>query len=200
VPIQHARRVVGGGKVTQGGSTFLPLKVNSAGVMPIIFAMALLALPATLGGFGGATAVGQFFGRVAIFLQPGLTWGGAMASLVYAAVIIFFTFFYTIVVMDIPQMSENLKKWNAFIPGIRPGKDTTNYLDRVISRITLAGAIFLAVIALLQFLMPAILRIPPAAFSLYGGTSILIVVGVALDTMKAIEAQLMMRHYEGFIK
>jgi preprotein translocase subunit SecY len=102
--------------------------------------------------------------------------------------------------MDIPQMSENLKKWNAFVPGIRPGKETTSYLDRVISRVTFAGAIFLAAIALAQFLMPALLGISGNVFPLYGGTSLLIVVGVALETMKAIEAQLMMRHYEGFIK
>lgn len=200
IPVQHARRVVGGGKVTQGGSTYLPIKVNSSGVMPIIFAMALLALPATLAGFAGNTAIGKAAQSVQVFLTPGLSFGGFIASLIYTAVIIFFTFFYTIVVMDIPQMSENLKKWNAFIPGIRPGKDTTNYLDKVIARVTLAGAIFLSIIALLQFLMPAILKIPSNAFNLYGGTSLLIVVGVALETMKAIEAQLMMRHYEGFIK
>lgn len=199
VPVQHARRVVGGGKVTAGGSTFLPFKVNSSGVMPIIFAMALLALPATLGGVVPG-AVGGFFQEVAKKLQPGLTFWGLAACAVYTIVIMGFTYFYTAVMMNIPEMSDNLKKWNAFIPGIRPGKDTTAYLDKVMTRITLAGAIFLSFIALVQYLAPAVLRIPSGAFSLYGGTSLLIVVGVALETMQAIEAQLMMRHYEGFIK
>jgi preprotein translocase subunit SecY len=199
VPVQHARRVVGGGKVTAGGSTFLPFKVNSSGVMPIIFAMALLMLPATLGGVLPGKA-GQIMTSFANKLQPGLTWWGAFGCLVYTVVIMAFTFFYTAVMMNIPEMSDNLKKWNAFIPGIRPGKDTTAYLDRVMTRITLAGAIFLSGIALVQYIAPAVLQIPSSAFSLYGGTSLLIVVGVALETMQAIEAQLMMRHYEGFIK
>lgn len=199
VPVQHARRVVGGGKVTAGGSTFLPFKVNSSGVMPIIFAMALLALPATVGGFAPGR-VGSIFRGMAKALQPGFTGWGLFACLIYTVVIMAFTYFYTAVMMNIPEMSDNLKKWNAYIPGIRPGKDTTAYLDRVMTRITLAGAIFLAGVALVQYLAPAALKIPAQAFSLYGGTSLLIVVGVALETMQAIEAQLMMRHYEGFIK
>lgn len=202
VPVQHARRVVGGGKVTAGGSTFLPFKVNSSGVMPIIFAMALLAIPATAGSMippqWGSVSV--FFQNLAKALQPGFGALGLIACAIYTLVIMGFTYFYTAVMMNIPEMSDNLKKWNAFIPGIRPGKDTTAYLDRVMTRITLAGAIFLAAIALVQYLAPAALRIPSSAFSLYGGTSLLIVVGVALETMQAIEAQLMMRHYEGFIK
>jgi len=201
IPVQHARRVLGGGKITAGGSTYLPIKVNSSGVMPIIFAMAALAIPSTVAAFAGeGNVLGRGARTVSEFLTPGLSFGGGIACLIYTVVIVFFTFFYTVVVMDIPQMSENLKKWNAFIPGIRPGKETTTYLDKVISRVTLAGALFLSVIALLQFIMPALLKIPSSAFSLYGGTSLLIVVGVVLDTMKAIEAQLMMRHYEGFIK
>jgi preprotein translocase subunit SecY len=199
VPVQHARRVVGGGKVTAGGSTFLPFKVNSSGVMPIIFAMALLALPATVGGFAPGK-FGEVFQNMAKALQPGIHGWGLLACLIYTLVIMAFTYFYTAVMMNIPEMSDNLKKWNAFVPGIRPGKDTTAYLDRVMTRITLAGAIFLAAIALVQYLAPALLQIPSSAFSLYGGTSLLIVVGVALETMQAIEAQLMMRHYEGFIK
>jgi preprotein translocase subunit SecY len=198
VPVQHARRVVSGGKVTQGGSTFLPFKVNTAGVMPIIFAMALLAMPQMFVNAPGK--VGHIFQVLNKWLMPDLTWTGLFASFIYTLVIIFFTYFYTAVMMNIPDMSDNLKKWNAFVPGIRPGKDTTQYLDKVMTRITLAGAFFLAFVALIQYLAPAILQIPPAAFSLYGGTSLLIVVGVALETMKAIEAQLMMRHYEGFIK
>ncbi len=196
IPVQHARRVVGGGKVTAGGSTFLPFKVNSAGVMPIIFAMALLSLPQMFVNAPGA--LGRVMGNVSRALTPDFTLWGIFAALVYFVVILFFTYFYTAVMMNIPEMSENLKKWNAFIPGIRPGKDTTQYLDKVMTRITLAGAIFLSLVALIQFWAPAILGI--TNFSLYGGTSLLIVVGVALETMRAIEAQLMMRHYEGFIK
>jgi preprotein translocase subunit SecY len=198
VPVQHARRVMSGGKVAQGGSTFLPFKVNSAGVMPIIFAMALLALPQAASQIPGV--VGHWMTRLSIWVLPGPTFPGAVAAVIYTAVIVFFTYFYTAVMMNIPEMSDNLKKWNAFVPGIRPGKDTTAYLDKVMSRITMAGAIFLAFVALIQYFAPAMLKIPPGAFSLYGGTSLLIVVGVALETMKAIEAQLMMRHYEGFIK
>lgn len=196
IPVQHARRVVGGGKVTAGGSTFLPFKVNSAGVMPIIFAMALLSLPQI--GMNAPGVIGVWSRAAARALTPDFTLWGVFAALVYFFVILFFTYFYTAVMMNIPEMSDNLKKWNAFIPGIRPGKDTTQYLDKVMTRITLAGAIFLALVALIQFWAPALLRIQN--FSLYGGTSLLIVVGVALETMRAIEAQLMMRNYEGFIK
>lgn len=196
IPIQHARRVVGGGKVTAGGSSFLPFKVNSAGVMPIIFAMALLSLPQMFVNAPGA--LGRGAAAISKALTPDFTLWGLFAALVYFVVILFFTYFYTAVMMNIPDMAENLKKWNAFIPGIRPGKDTTQYLDKVMTRITLAGAIFLSLVALIQFWAPRVLGIHN--FSLYGGTSLLIVVGVALETMRAIEAQLMMRHYEGFIK
>jgi preprotein translocase subunit SecY len=198
VPVQHARRVVSGGKVTQGGSTFLPFKVNTAGVMPIIFAMALLAMPQMLTTAPGK--IGAWMRVLNKWLLPDLTWTGLVAAIFYTLVIIFFTYFYTAVMMNIPDMSDNLKKWNAFVPGIRPGKDTTVYLDKIMTRITLAGALALAAVALIQYIAPAALKIPVAAFSLYGGTSLLIVVQVALETMKAIEAQLMMRHYEGFIK
>ena len=195
IPIQHVKRVVGN-KVYGGSSSFLPLRVNSAGVIPIIFALSLQLFPATIAQFFPATkGFGKWFQDVAIMFSPG---AGAWAALVYAMLIIFFTYFYTAVTFNVPEVAENLKKYGSFIPGIRPGKPTLEYLDRVMTRITLAGAIFLAIIALMQYLVPEITKI--TTFQLAGGTSLLIVVGVALETMQAIEAHLLMRHYEGFIK
>jgi preprotein translocase subunit SecY len=121
-----------------------------------------------------------------------------VGTIVYALLVIFFTYFYTAVTFNVPEVADNLKKWGSFIPGIRPGKPTMEYLDKVLTRITLAGAIFLALIALAQYYLPAWVGV--TNFTLLGGTSLLIVVGVALETMQAIEAQLLMRHYEGFIK
>jgi len=194
IPIQHVKRVVGH-KVYGGQSSFLPLRVNSAGVIPIIFAISILYLPSTLANFGGSGPVGNFLRAMAATLSPGSTW---YAAVTYAAFVIFFTYFYTAVTFNVPEVADNLKKWGSFIPGIRPGKPTMEYLDRVMTRITLAGAMFLAVIALAQFYIPQITGV--TTFSLVGGTSLLIVVGVALETMQAIEAHLLMRHYEGFIK
>ncbi len=200
IPIQHAKRIVGMRQI-QGASTFLPLKVNSAGVIPIIFALSLLTIPLTIAQF---VPPGNWLHKglniLIRWLQPGLSGPGMVASLLYAGFIIAFTYFYTAVTINIPEMTENLKKWGSFIPGIRPGRPTQEYLDRVMTRITLAGAIFLAVIALLQYYAPALTRLPNTGFSLYGGTSLLIVVGVALETMRHIEAHLVMRNYEGFIK
>jgi preprotein translocase subunit SecY len=193
IPIQHVKRVVGN-KVYGGQSSFLPLRVNSAGVIPIIFAVSILYFPQT---------IAQFFPKmtwlktVSDWLSPGDHVIGAVA---YAAMIIFFTYFYTAVTFNVPDVADNLKKWGSFIPGIRPGKPTEQYLDKVMTRITLAGAIFLSIIALLQYYVPNLTGVDRNAFSLVGGTSLLIVVGVALETMQAIEAHLLMRHYEGFIK
>lgn len=195
IPIQHVKRVVGH-KMYGGSTSFLPLRVNSAGVIPIIFALSIQLFPMTIAQFVGTrSAFGQWFGDLARALSPGESlWAGA----VYGLFIIFFTYFYTAVTFNVPEVTENLKKYGSFIPGIRPGKPTLEYLDRVMSRITLAGAIFLAVIALMQYWSPQLTGVE--TFSLVGGTSLLIVVGVALETMKAIEAHLLMRHYEGFIK
>ena len=193
IPIQHVKRVVGN-KVYGGQSSFLPLRVNSAGVIPIIFAVSILYFPQTIQQFFPKL---PWLGTISSWLSPG---DHVIGAVTYAAMIIFFTYFYTAVTFNVPDVAENLKKWGSFIPGIRPGKPTEQYLDKVMTRITLAGAIFLSIIALLQYYVPNLTGVDRNAFSLVGGTSLLIVVGVALETMQAIEAHLLMRHYEGFIK
>ncbi|MHB1456669.1 MAG: preprotein translocase subunit SecY [Armatimonadota bacterium] len=195
IPIQHVKRVVGN-KVYGGTSSFLPLRVNSAGVIPIIFAISIQLFPLTIAKFVGTESrFGYNFNWFADHLQPNNNW---VAALLYALFIIGFTYFYTAVTFNVPDVAENLKKYGSYIPGIRPGKPTVEFLDRVMTRITLAGAIFLAIIALMQYWTPALTGID--SFYLVGGTSLLIIVGVALETMQAIEAQLLMRNYEGFIK
>ncbi len=194
IPIQHVKRIVGN-KMMGGSSSFLPLKINSAGVIPIIFAVSIMHFPMTVVSLIQRGVNEGFWYNFAHGIQPGVTWWGSLA---YATLIIFFTYFYTAVTFNVKEVSDNLKKWGSFIPGIRPGKPTQDYLDKIMTRITLAGAVFLAVIALMQYLIPQWLRV--TTFSLIGGTSLLIVVGVALETMQAIESHLLMRHYEGFIK
>ena len=191
IPIQHVKKVVGT-KVYGGQSSFLPLRVNSAGVIPIIFAVSILYLPQTVASMTGWAWLNTLAG----LLSPDQHWLGAVF---YAAMIIFFTYFYTAVTFNVPDVADNLKKWGSFIPGIRPGKPTEQHLDKIMTRITLAGAVFLSIVALLQYWVPMISGVK-SSFSLVGGTSLLIVVGVALETMQAIEAHLLMRHYEGFIK
>jgi preprotein translocase subunit SecY len=198
IPIQHVRKIVGN-KMSQGGTSYLPFRVAQAGVIPIIFALSIQLLPATFATFvPKTTALGVFLGHATEWLSPGRS---PITALIYAAIIIFFTYFYTAVTMNVEQMADDLKKYGSFIPGIRPGKPTMEYLDRVMTRITLAGALFLAVIALLNVWVPLLTGTSGAnQFTLIGGTSLLIVVGVALETMQAIEAQLLMRNYEGFIR
>ncbi|MDO8683618.1 MAG: preprotein translocase subunit SecY [Armatimonadota bacterium] len=198
IPIQHVKRVVGN-KVYGGQSSFLPLRVNSAGVIPIIFAVSIIYLPATIAQFFPNSDSLQEWTRWLSPADPDI-WRRTVAGFFYALMIIFFTYFYTAVTFNVPDVAENLKKWGSFIPGIRPGKPTEQYLDKVMTRITLAGAIFLSIIALLQYWVPQLTGVSANAFSLVGGTSLLIVVGVALETMQAIESHLLMRHYEGFIK
>ena len=196
IPIQHAQRVVGN-KIQKGGQSFLPLRVNAAGVIPIIFAIAIVTIPQTLLSMvPEGNVVHAPLKTLATLLTP---WSSKVGLLLYAGMVVVFTYFYTSVTMNIQDMSDNLKRWGNFIPGIRPGKPTHDYLDRVMSRVTLAGAVFLAIIAILQYVVPQWTRI--TTFSgIVGGTSMLIMVGVALETMQQIEAHLLMRHYEGFIK
>lgn len=194
IPIQHVKRVVGH-KVYGGSTSFLPLRVNSAGVIPIIFALAIQMLPQTIASFAGTGTFGVAFRNLADKFSPGAS---VWAGVAYAGVIIFFTYFYTAVTFNVTEVADNLKKYGSFIPGIRPGRPTLEYLDRVMTRITLAGAVFLATIALMQYWVPQLTGVQ--TFWLVGGTSLLIVVGVALETMQGIEAHLLMRHYEGFIK
>ena len=188
IPISYAKRVVG--KKTYGGSSsHIPLKVNHAGVIPIIFASSVLMFPVTVAQFIEVPWVTTLAGYFA--------WGTPLQTTIYALLIIFFTYFYTAVTVKIPDMAENLKKYGGFIPGIRPGKPTEEYLDNVMTRITLAGAFFLAFIAILPNLVAGATHIEGVYF---GGTALLIVVGVALNTMKQIESMVVMRHYQGFMK
>ncbi len=188
IPVQYAKRVVGR-KMYGGHSTHIPLKVNQAGVIPIIFASSVLMFPVTIAQFIDIPWVKTVAGYFA--------WGTPLQTTLYALLIVFFTYFYTAVTLNISDMAENMKKYGGFIPGLRPGKPTADYLDRVMTRITLAGAIFLALIAILPNFVVAVTNIQGVYF---GGTALLIVVGVALDTMKQIEALVLMRHYQGFMK
>lgn len=197
IPIQHARRIVGMRQVG-GHSSFLPLKIAMAGVIPIIFAISLMLLPMTIAtAIPGDTGWVYYLKRAAQWLAPG---DNALALLMYGIVIVIFTYFYTAVQFDVNDIADNLKKYGSYIPGIRPGKPTADYLDKVVSRITFAGALFLAAVAVIQYIAPAITGVDIGTFSLVGGTSLLIVVGVALETMQSIEAQMLMRNYEGFLR
>ncbi len=188
IPIQYAKRVVGR-KMYGGHTSYIPLKVNQAGVIPIIFASSVLMFPVTIGQFVDIPWVKTVAGWFA--------WGTPLQTTLYVLMILFFTYFYTAVSVNIAEMSDNNKKYGGFIPGLRPGKPTTDYLDKIMSRITLAGAIFLALIALMPNVVGWITGIEGIYF---GGTALLIVVGVALDTMKQVESLVLMRHYQGFMK
>lgn len=188
IPVQYAKRQVGR-KMYGGQSSYLPLKVNQAGVIPVIFASSVLMFP---------PAVAQFVKVEWIqAIAKQLAWGTWLNTLLYVVLIIFFTYFYTAVTFNVQEMAENLKKYGGFIPGIRPGKPTAEYLDRVMSRITLGGALFLAIVAITPNIIGTLTGIAGIYF---GGTALLIVVGVALDTMKQIEAMVLMKHYQGFMK
>ena len=193
IPVQYAKRVVGR-KMYGGQSTHIPIKVASAGVIPIIFAMSIMSFPSTIAGFFGVTS------------QTGGFWGGFLKifsstswvyAILYFLLIIFFTYFYTAIQFNPIEMSNNMKKNGGFIPGIRPGRPTSEYISKTLSRITLVGAIFLGLIAILPIFINLGLGINNFAI---GGTSLLIVVGVALETVKDMESQMLMRHYKGFLE
>lgn len=188
VPITYAKRVVGS-RAYGGHTSHIPLKVNQAGVIPIIFASSVLMFPLTVAQFVENTTVKE----IAAYLQ----WGTPLQTTIYVVLIVFFTYFYTAVTVKIPDMAENLKKFGGFVPGIRPGQPTADYIDYVLTRLTLAGSIFLSFIAVLPNLIAGATNIQGVYF---GGTALLIVVSVALHTMKQIEAMVVMRHYEGFMK
>ncbi len=187
IPVQYAKRVIGR-RMAGGGSTYLPLRVNMAGVIPVIFAASLMAFPPTVGEFSQA---GWAQDLSALF-NP----NGALYLVSESILIILFTYFYTAVTFNPVEQADNLKKHGGFIPGVRPGRPTAEFLDRILARLTFPGALYLAAVAAL----PVILINQTSANFFFGGTSVLIVVGVALDTMKQLEAQLMMRNYEGFLK
>jgi len=191
IPVQYARRIVGR-KVYGGQSTYIPLRVDTSGVIAIIFAQSIILFPATVATFIPNATFQRF--------ASGLVRGHALYTIVYGLLIVFFCYFYTAIVFNPLDVSENMKKYGGFIPGIRPGAPTAEFLDFVMTRITLAGALFVTVIAILPDFIMASLKVPYLVASFFGGTGILIIVGVMLDTMKQIESHLMMRHYEGFMK
>ena len=187
IPVQYAKRVVGR-RIYGGQSTHLPLKVNTAGVIPPIFASSLIIFPSTIALLTSIPALQQ----VTAWLQPGT----AVHELLYVALIIFFCYFYTAVTFNPVDVADNMKKYGGYIPGIRPGKKTSQYIDRVLTRLTFAGAIYISIV----FVLPSILIARFNAPFYFGGTSLLIVVGVALDTLAQIETHMIQRHYEGFIR
>jgi preprotein translocase subunit SecY len=191
IPIQYAQRAATGRGQSGSQSTHLPLKVNAAGVIPVIFAMAFIITPRTIASFFGPNNVTSWINKTFDYTHP-------IGMVVYVALIIAFSYFYAFIQVNPEQMADNLKKQGGYVPGIRPGKSTQEYLTRVLYRLTLVGSIFLAVIAVLPVIFIQLAGLPQSAQ--IGGTSLLIVVGVALDTMKQLEAQLVKRHYKGFIK
>jgi len=192
IPLQYARRVVGR-KEVQGGTAYIPLKINYAGVIPVIFASSLLMFPATLAQFLGT---GSWLGVVASKMSPGST----MYWTAYVGLIIFFTYFWTATQFRPDQIASDMKKNGAFIPGIRQGKPTQDYLESTMNRITLIGALFLALIAIMPAFIGRLLGVSNSITYFFGGTSLLILVGVVLDTMKQVESHLIMKRYDGFMK
>jgi len=195
IPVQYAQRSVGR-KVYAGGSSFMPLRVNYAGVMPIIFAQAILMLPGQVLGFAGNAWDKRFLQEAAVWFQ----YGKPFYIISFALMILFFSYFWVATQFNEIQIADDLKRNGGYIPGVRPGQATTDFLHRTMSRITLSGAIFLVIIATAPMLMSNYLEISPAVAEFFGGTSLLIMVGVLLDTMRQMESHLLMRHYDGFLK
>ncbi len=191
IPVQYAKRVVGR-KVYGGQSTHIPLRVNTAGVMPIIFAQAIMFIPSTVAAFFSTSE----------FMQAVMRWFSLdhpFYWLVFGAMIVFFTYFYTAMAFDPVQVSTTIKQQGGFIPGVRPGKRTAEYIDNILTRVTLPGSFFLAFIAIFPYILMKVMDIRYDLASFFGGTSLLIIVGVALDTLQQVESHLMMRHYDGFL-
>jgi preprotein translocase subunit SecY len=195
IPVQYAQRVVGR-KTYSGGSSFMPLRVNYSGVMPVIFASAILMFPAMILNFLGS----RFDVRFLIDLAGMLSRGSFIYLVLYGLMILFFSYFWVATQFNELQISDDMKKSGGYIPGVRPGQATSSFLHRTMSRITLAGAIFLTVIAVIPIILQEAMGIPQQVAQFFGGTSLLIIVGVMLDTMRQMEAHLLMRHYDGFLK
>ena len=190
VPVQYAKRIIGN-KQYGGARQYIPLKVNAANVMPIIFAQAIMFIPISIIGFSHTDTTG--------FWSHFMDNTGFWYNFVFAVLIILFTYFYTAITINPTQMADDLKRNNGFIPGVKPGKQTKDYLDAIMDRITLPGALFLAVVAI----MPAFARVAGISMEFsqfFGGTSLLILVGVVLDTLQQVESHLLMRHYDGLLK
>ena len=192
IPVQYAKRVVGR-RVYGGQSTHIPLRINAAGVIPIIFAQSIMFLPGTLTQFWPQSELMQSMGTY-------LSTNSLFYWFFYGMMIIFFTYFYTAIVMDPNQLADNMKRHGGFIPGVRPGKRTAAYIDSILTRITLPGSFALAAVAVFPFFVIEQFNVTPSYSQFFGGTGLLIIVGVALDTLQQIESQLMTRHYEGFMK
>ena len=192
IPVQYAKRVVGN-RQYGGARQYIPLKVNAAGVMPIIFAQAIMFLPITIAGFSQSESLTGF---AAAFTNINGFW----YNLVFFLLIIAFTYFYTAVTMNTNQMAEDIKKNGGFIPGVKPGKKTAEYLDTIMSRITLPGSIFLGFVAIMPAIVASLMNVTTGFSHFYGGTSLLILVGVVLDTLQQIESHLLMHHYDGLTK
>jgi preprotein translocase subunit SecY len=188
IPVQYAKRVVGR-RVYGGQSTHIPLRLNTAGVIPVIFAQSIIMFPGTIAGFFKGNV---FMETLAAMLQP----GRAVHTLLYVTIIVFFAYFYTAIIFNPVDLADNMKKYGGFVPGKRPGKKTAEYIDSVLTRVTLPGSLFLAFIAVLPYYLQQRLHAP----FYFGGTGLLIVVGVGLDTLQQIESHLLMRHYDGFLK
>jgi preprotein translocase subunit SecY len=192
IPVQYAKRVVGR-KVYGGTTQYIPLRVNTAGVMPIIFAQSILFIPATFASFFPESKFWQGVAQSFSDTSP-------MYAVIFGLMIVFFTYFYTAIAFNPKEVADNMKRNGGFIPGVRPGEATSDYIENILTRITLPGAIFLALIAILPTFAMSVLQVPPVFASFFGGTSLLIIVGVALDTLQQIESFLLMRHYDGFMK
>ena len=190
IPVQIPRKVVGRGRIREGQKSFIPLRVNSAGVMPIIFAQSFIVVPGTFAQLVGET--GGWLDMIADIFQP-----GPVYYVTYGLLIVFFTYFYTAIIFNPVDLAENLKKQGAFVPGVKPGARTAEYIDRVLTRVTLPGSIYLALVALVPFWIFSLFNIQTFFF---GGTGLLIVVGVGLDTVQQAQQHLLLRHYDGFMK
>ena len=205
IPVQYAQRAVGR-KVYSGGTSFMPLRVNYAGVMPVIFASAILMFPQKVFMFFAASinpekgGFAKFASDTCRAIGVALTDGSVTYLVLFGLMILFFSYFWVATQFNELQIADDLKKNGGYIPGVRPGPATSDYLHNTMSRITLAGAIFLTIIAVIPFVMQNLMNIPPTVTQFFGGTSMLITVGVMLDTMRQMESHLLMRHYDGFMK
>jgi preprotein translocase subunit SecY len=199
IPVQYAQRVVGR-KTYSGGSSFMPLRVNYAGVMPVIFASAILMFLTFIPKFLGQRFNNHAVGVLMVQLADSLNRGSILYLILYGLMILFFSYFWVATQFNEIQIADDMKKGGGYIPGVRPGQATSDFLHRTMSRITLAGAIFLTAIAVIPIIMSSWMKIPQNVSQFFGGTSLLIMVGVMLDTMRQMEAQLLTRQYPGFLK
>src|SRR6266496_6040722 len=189
IPIQIPRKVMGRGRIREGQKTFIPLRLNTANVMPIVFAQSIIIVPGTIAQFIGGPSLKEFASTYFNTNSP-------IYLVLLCVLIVFFSYFYTSIIFNPVDLAENLKKQGGFIPGVKPGAATADYIDDVLSRITLPGALFLTVVAMLPIVVSNVLNMPFG----FGGTALLIVVGVALDTVQQVQQHLLLRHYDGFMK